>query len=241
MRVNTDLPGRDRHAPPDPVEITGRTYPSLRLDGPNATRSSRFEQFYAEWYPRAVRAAQMRGLQDAEAVASDIMITFMTANYLDKYDPTREGATTFESWVNHIMYLRLNNAHRAETRQPQTVTMNLTFEGRVEHDGHAQGGRSRGTLQDRSALDFSDLCRKVYQLITQRYGDDLGSTWVAVVKQVTEDTTARSGILRQWLMAKHLQIAQKTVGGKMDSLRSVILEDDDLREMLNADRALTTV
>lgn len=218
---------------------------------PSSTISrSSFEEFYEVWYPRAVRAARQRGLRDAEAVASDIMITFFETDYLDQYDPTRKGATTFESWVNHIMYLRLNNAHRAQRRQPQTVTMTLDWEGRIEPSPQKNGGRTIGITQDHQALgveqdrhdlDFSELCKKVYQLIKVRYGEDLAGTWVSVVKQVAEDTTARSGILRQWLTAKHLRIAQKTVTGKVDALRNVILEDEELRELLGANRSLATV
>lgn len=202
---------------------------------------SRFEEFYADWYPRAVRAAQARGLRDPEAVASDIMITFMTADYLDKYDPTRKGATTFEGWVNHILYLRLNNAHRAERRQPQTVTMSMDWAGRVETGAQKSGGQAVGVDQDQRTLEYTDLCKKVYQVIKDRYGNDLAAVWVSVVKQVSEDTTARSGVLRQWLMAKHLKVKPSTVSGRVAALRRVVLADDELRELLSADRSLATV
>jgi uncharacterized alpha-E superfamily protein len=64
---------------------------------------------------------------------------------------------------------------------------------------------------------------------------ELAEVWVSIVKQVVEDTTAKTGRARQWLMAKHLAVGEAKVSSLMSELRNVIVSDAELREMLSAD------
>lgn len=182
---------------------------------------SSFEEFYNEWYPRAVRVARRRGLADPEAVASEIMVVFFEKDYLQRYDPAREGASSFEDWINAILYRRLNNAYRDEMRRPQIVGDVLETDQ---------------TIEDRSDTEFKLLAMQAFELLRDRYGMELAEVWVSVVKQVAEDSTSSSGYARQWLTAKHVQRSPSRVSEEMTKLRYVITHDSDLREMLNADR-----
>lgn len=180
-----------------------------------------FEEFYAAWYPRAVNAARKRGLPDPEGVASDIMLVFLEKDYLDRFDPTRDGAVEFESWVNAILYHRLNNAYRDESRRPLRKAIQL-----LEVDE---------PVFEHPVTEFKLLAMSCFELLRDRYGADLADVWVSVVKQVVTDSTSSSGYVRQWVAAKHLKVASVTVGKRLEELRRVILADDDLREMLGAD------
>ncbi len=181
---------------------------------------SSFEEFYSEWHPRAIRLARKRGLRDPEAVAGDIMLVFLEKDYLDRYDPTRSGATSFSAWVNHVIYARLNNAYRNESRRPQTLEI-------LEHDG---------LEEDQPVAEFKMLAMSCFELLRERYGMELAEVWVSIVKQVVEDSTARTGRARQWLITKHLDLGATAVSARMAELRRTILNDADLKEMLGADR-----
>ena len=181
-----------------------------------------YEEFYSEWYPRAVAAARGRGLRDPEAVASDIMVMFFEKDYLDRFDPTREsGSATFKSWVNSMIYKRLANAYRDESRRPFGVEL-------MDHDR---------AVADEPIAEFKMLAMSCFQLLRDRYGEELATVWVSVVKQVSEDTTASSGKARQWLIAKHLQCGSAAASSLMNRLRHVLTHDADLREMLGLGRS----
>lgn len=179
-----------------------------------------FEEFYSEWHPRAVRAARKRGLQDPESVASDIMLVFFEKDYLERYDPTIEGAASFATWVNNVIFRRLNNAYRDQGRRPATVEL-------LEWDEPAE---------DQTTAEFKLLAMSCFELLRDRYGSELAEVWVSIVKQVAEDSTAVTGRARQWVISKHLELSASAVSGRMAELRKVILKDADLREMLGADR-----
>jgi hypothetical protein len=181
---------------------------------------SSFEEFYADWYPRAVRAARKRGLSDPEAVANDIMMVFLEKDYLERYDPTRDGAVGFESWVNSIVYHRLNNAYRDLTRCPQTV---------------AYSQQSDTGAHDESTVEFELMVMSAFELLRDRYGMEIADIWVSIVKQVVEDSTSRMGDVRRWLTAKHLRIKPSTVSDRVIMLRGIVMQDRELREMLGAD------
>jgi len=180
---------------------------------------SSFEEFYAEWHPRAVRAARKRGLRDPEAVASDIMLVFFEKGYLEKHDPTMKGAVTFESWVNSILYNRLNNAYRDESRKPSTVEI-------MDHDDIAEV---------ETVLEFKLIAMSAFDLLTRRYGDELAAVWVSIVKQVVDDSVGRSGNAIYSIIQTHLGLGAEEVSSRMTELRHVIVTDIELREMLGAD------
>ncbi len=181
----------------------------------------KFEEFYVEWHPRAVRAARKRGLLDPEGVASDIMLVFLEKDYLDRYDPTRDGAASVESWVNAMIYNRLNNAWRDESRQ--------ALGNAVEWLDHDEADEFR------PFTEFKMLALSCFELLRDRYGMELAEVWVSIVKQVAEDSTSRGGRARQWMIAKHLKVGSGTVTARMRELRRVIQADAELREMLSAD------
>ncbi len=185
-----------------------------------------FAEFYAEWHPRTVNAARKRGLADPEDVASDIMLVFLEKDYLDRFDPTlKDDGVTFESWVNSILYWRLNNASRDEHRRP----MGHTIEHTIELSGHDV------PISEQPMAEFKLLAMSCFELLRDRYGIELAEVWVSVVKQVITDSTNTSGYVRQWLAAKHLGIPSVVIGRRLNELRRVILADNELREMLGAD------
>jgi hypothetical protein len=168
-----------------------------------------------------MRAARKRGLSDPESVASDIMLVFLEKDYLEKFDPSIEGATTFESWVNAVIYKRLNNAYRDENRRAMGHTVPI-----MDHDE---------LITEEPVAEFKLLAMSCFELLRDRYGMELAEVWVSIVKQVVEDTTAKTGRARQWLMAKHLAVGEAKVSSLMSELRNVIVSDAELREMLSAD------
>lgn len=183
---------------------------------------SNYEDFYREWYPRAVKVASVRGFPDPEAVASDIMIVFFTKDYLERYDPTVEGAASFDTWVNNILYKRIDDAHRAEKRKVRTKELEpkhnvIPDEVRVE-----------------PTVEFKLLAMEAFELIDKRYGHEMSAVWVSVVKQVVDDTTGKSGRALLYLIQQHLCIGAQTASKRMERLRDVILGDAELREMLGA-------
>lgn len=184
---------------------------------------SNYEEFYAEWYPRAVKAAAKRGLPDPEAVASDIMIVFFEKDYLEKYDPTAKGAVAFSSWVESILYGRLNNVHRDLQRKPQA------------HDSIEIGDVDGAPEDDYfDVADFKLLAVSAFELINERYGEDVSRVWVSVVKQVVDGTVGRSGRALQAVVMQHLSMSQWKATVSMNRLREVLVEDPDLREMFGA-------
>lgn len=184
---------------------------------------SSFTEFYAEWYPRAVRAARGRGLRDPEAIAGDIMVVFLEKDYLDRYDGEMDGAVSFEGWVNRMIYNRLNNAYRDSTRKPQ--------ESRIEDFHEVYGDRLSNAPK---VLEFKWLAMSAFELIRSRYGMELAEVWVSIVKQVAEDSTAVTGSARQWLISKHLKLSNEVVSDRMSRLREVIETDVELKELVGA-------
>ncbi len=183
---------------------------------------SSFEDFYGDWYPRAVRAARKRGLPDPEAVASDIMMVFLEKDYLSRYDPTKKGAASFDTWVNSIVYNRLNNAYRNESRRATGHTVELQ-----DHDMR---------VQDDLTVEFKLMAMSAFELIKDRYGIEIADVFVSVVKQVVEGTTSVTGDVRRWLTAKHLDVKAEIVSERVVTLRELIEKDTELRELLGADR-----
>jgi hypothetical protein len=188
---------------------------------PSSTASvSSYEDFYHEWFPRALRAARKRGLRDPEATAQNIMMVFFEKDYLDRYDPAMEGAVTFDSWVNAVVYNRLNNAHRDERRRAQTVEI-------LDHDE---------AVEESGEPEFKVMAMEAFRLLRDRYGSELADVWVSVVKQVVEDETSAAGYARKYLIADHLGLGRKVVSERLETLQQVITKDAELREMLGADR-----
>lgn len=187
---------------------------------------SSFDEFYRDWYPRAVSAAKKRGMPDPESVASDIMIVFLEKGYQKEHDPTMEGAASFDTWVNNIIYLRLSQAHRDSMWEKRRAL--TTAEALPEHD--------KTVAYEEPEAEFKMLSMAVFDLINDRYGSELARMWVAVVKQVAEDTVYGSAKkVHYGLMARHLDVAVESINERVTELKNVILHDGDLRELLDVD------
>lgn len=194
------------------------TSSTLSLDKPET-----FEEFYEEWYPKALTLARRRGAADPEATAQDLMLVFFTSDYIDKYDPTRVDAVTFESWVNAILYRRMNSVYRSQKRRAVS-TAPIEEAPEIEYI-HPE------------VPEFKDVAKSVFQLLRSRYGLDMARLWVSVVTQVTNQSYAESGRVRQYELARHLRWSERKVSTKLTKLRSILGEDEDLQEALHGYRA----
>lgn len=183
---------------------------------------SSYDEFFTEWYPKAVRAASKRGVRDPEAAAADIMLLFFEKDYLDRYDPAMAGAVSLKNWIMAIVTKRVTDVQRYEARRLQPANTEKLPEQASDEV----------TV---SVPEFRVMAMEAFQLIKRRYGQELSDVWVSVVKQVVEGDTAKSGVVRLYLIAEHLKIRRDTAATRVEELRSVLLSDPDLRELVGAD------
>lgn len=197
------------------------TFSTLSRDRSREKPSS-FEEFYQEWYPRALSLARRKGAIDPEATAQELMMVFFTTDYIDRYDPTREGAVTFDSWINAILHRRLASVYRSQKRGTTIEPMETLPEEEFIHP---------------EVPEFKSAARSVFQMLKTRYGMDQARLWVSVVKQVSEQTYSISGKVRQYELARHLRWTETKVRDELSTLRGVLKEDEDVREALIGYRA----
>ena len=184
-----------------------------------------FAEFYEVWYPRALEVATRGGSTDPEATAQDLMIVFLTNDYIERYDPTSEGAVSFDSWINAIMYWRMTSTYRSQKRPKGQL---VSFVGDVPEVE---------SYRDTDTFEFKSVAKSVFKMLTKRYGIDLAKIWVSIIKQVAEESYALTGRVRQYELARHLRWTEAKVRDELALLRCVLREDADVIEALNGYRS----
>lgn len=184
-----------------------------------------FAEFYEVWYPRALAVAQRGGSDDPEATAQDMMVVFLTTDYIERYDPTTAGAVSFESWINAIIYRRMKSTYRSQMRPKGQLVSYVEDVPEIEE------------YKNTETPEFKSAAKSVFKMLTTRYGIDLGRMWVSIIKQVAEETYALSGRVRQYELARHLGWTEARVRDELALLRCVLRGDSDVMEALNGYRS----
>lgn len=182
-----------------------------------------FAEFYEVWYPRALEIATRGGARDPEATAQDMMVVFLTSDYIDRYDPTAKGAVSFDSWVNAILFRRMSSTYRSQQRPKGQLVSYVETVPEMEQWAT-------------ETPEFKSAAKSIFKLFTKRYGIDLARMWVSVIKQVAEETYSISGRVRQYELARHLRWPEAKVRDELALLRCVLAEDEDVLEALNGYR-----
>ncbi len=196
------------------------TSSTLSLSKPDS-----FAEFYEVWFPRALSVARRGGADDPEATAQDMMVVFLTTDYIERYDPASAGAVSFESWINAIIYRRMASTYRSMKRPKGRLVEYREKVPEIED------------FRDTETPEFKSAAKSVFKMLTKRYGIDLARLWVSIIKQVAEETYALSGRVRQYELARHLRWTEAKVRDELALLRCVLTEDNDVMEALNGYRA----
>lgn len=190
----------------------------------STSKPANYEEFYEDWYPKALSIARRGGAVDPEATAQDLMIVFLTSDYLERYDPTREGAVTFESWVNAILYRRMSSVYKSQKRRKGSMVL-YTDEVPEEEFLHPD------------IAEYKSAVRSVFLLLRERYGAEQAKLWVAIVRQVTQGAVAVTGRVRQYELAARLDWSESKVGSELRRLRYLIETDQEIAEALHGYRS----
>ncbi len=195
-----------------------------------------YAEFYDEWYGRALALARRRGIEDPESAAQDVMLVFFTTDYIERWDPTREGACSFETWVTGMMHRRLTSMYRRQARR-QTMA---PIQPLAETDDMAELAAAPYVERVRHLVPegFSDAIR----LLEDRYRSRplLWRVLFQVGWQVAHGDTGPGGRAVQYRIAERLGVRRAEVGQAMRDLRELLVSDADLRDALGVhDRALT--
>ncbi len=184
-----------------------------------------FEEFYEVWYPRALEVATRGGSTDPEATAQDMMVVFLTTDYIERYDPTITGAVSFDSWINAIIYWRMAGTYRSQKRAKGKLVAYVEDVPEIEE------------YRDTETFEFKSVVKSVLKMLTTRYGIDLSRIWVSIIKQVAEESYALSGRVRQYELARNLGWTEAKVRDELALLRCVLTEDADVMEALSGYRS----